>query len=536
MTTPVETRRRQAATKLPPFFLVGLGGITAIGILLPPLYLIVRASRLGWEGFWSFVLRPQTFEVLLNSALMSATVTLVCALIAIPLAFLTVMTDLPGRRFWTVATALPLAIPTYVGSFTLIATLGPRGSMLQNLLAPWGVERLPSLYGLPGTVAAIALFSYPYMLLTVRSGLQGLNASVDEMARSLGYGPWGVFFRVTLPQMRPSIVVGSLLVALYALQDFGTPTMMRFNAFTQAIFLQYRASFDRSLAAALSLVLVALVIGILWIEYLARSRAAYFSRGSQRPVQRIPLGRWKWPALLFCSLIVLVCLGMPLSVILYWLLRVPNTGAVIQRIWPFALNSVGAAGLAAIAATLFALPVAILSVRFPSRISALIERGTYVGYGLPGVVVALSLVFFGANLVPRLYQTMPMLIFAYLILFLPQSVGTIRNALLQVNPSLEESAQSLGYTPWQILRKITIPLVRSGMTGGAVLVFLTAIKELPATLLLSPIGFRTLASEIWVATGNAAFANAAAASGAMLIICTLLTLVVLSQEKGQQVS
>lgn len=517
----------------PPLFLVVMGAIAAIGIALPLVYLIIRTLGISGEQLWEFVRRRQTLEIIVNSVVMAVVVTLLSALIAIPLAFLTVRTDLPGRRFWSIVTTLPLAIPTYVGSFALIATFGPRGSLLQSWLAPLGVERLPSIYGWPGVVAAITLFSYPYLLLSVRAGLQGIDPAMEESARSLGHNPWSVFFRVTLPQLQPSIVAGALLVALYALRDFGTPSLMRFNSFTRAIFTQYRASFNLNFVAALSLMLVALVAIILWLEYRARTRAKYYSRGSAlgRKRQLIRLGFWKWPALAFCSLVALLCLVLPIGVILYWLLRTTAPLVALKSILPIALNSAWAAGLAALFSTLFALPVAILAVRFPGRLTTSIERGSYIGFGLPGVVVALSLVFFGANYAPWLYQTMVMLVFAYLVMFLPQSVGTIRGSLLQVNPRLEESARCLGQTPWQTLRKITIPLVRPGITSGMVLIFLTAIKELPATLLLSPIGFRTLASQIWVATNDAAFVDAAAASLGLLLVCAGLTLVLISQER-----
>jgi iron(III) transport system permease protein len=172
-----------------------------------------------------------------------------------------------------------------------------------------------------------------------------------------------------------------------------------------------------------------------------------------------------------------------------------------------------------------------LSVRFPGRITTAIERGSYLGFGLPGIVVALSLVFFGANYLPWLYQTLPMLIFAYLVLFLPQAIGILRSSLLQVNPHLEESARSLGRTPWQMLRAVTLPLVRPGLLSAVVLILLTAIKELPATLLLAPIGFETLAVQIWKATENASFADAAAGSLAMLFVSISSTLVVLAQDR-----
>ncbi len=516
----------------PPLFLTLAAAVVAVAIALPLLYLVIRTTGIGGEELWQLISRPRNVMVFFNSAAMAATVTFFSALIAIPLAFLTVRTDLPGRRFWLVATTLPLAVPSYVGSFALIATLAPRGSFLQLLLQPLGVEELPSIYGFPGTVLAITLFTYPYMLLSVRSALQGIDPSLEEAAKSLGYGGKETFFRVVLPQLKPSIIAGGLLVALYALRDFGTPSLMRFDAFTRAIFLQYKASFNRNSAAALALMLVILVLGILWLEYRMRSRAAYYSRGSAslRPPKIAKLGIWKWPAFGFCVLITSFGVALPVGVTLFWLIRGFNIGYTFPNLIPNILNSIGAAGLAALATTIFALPVAILAVRFPNKITAIIERCSYIGFGVPGIVVALSLVFFGANYLPMLYQTLPMLIFAYLVLFLPQSVGTVRSSLLQLNPQIEESARSLGRNAWQTLKEVTLPLVQPGILSGAVLVFLTAIKELPATILLAPIGFTTLAMQIWQATENVDFADAAAASLAMLLVSIGSTLLVLSQE------
>jgi iron(III) transport system permease protein len=516
----------------PPLFITLAAGVVSIAIALPLVYLVIRTIGIGGEELWELISRPRNISVFWDSALMAATVTLFSALIAVPLAFLTVRTDLPGRRFWLIATTLPLAVPSYVGSFALIATLAPRGSFLQLLLEPLGIEELPSIYGFPGTVLAITLFTYPYLLLSVRSGLQGIDPSLEEAAQSLGYSRKKTFFKVVLPQLKPSIIAGSLLVALYALSDFGTPSLMRFDAFTRVIFTQYKASFNRNSAAALSLMLVILVLLILWLEYRVRSRAAYYSRGSAslRPPKITKLGIWKWPAFTFCLIVTSLGVVLPVGITSFWLIRGFNSGYSFPNLLPAALNSIYASGLAALAAIIFALPVAILSVRFPSKITAIIERCTYIGFGLPGIVVALALVFFGANYLPFLYQTLPMLVFAYLVLFLPQTVGTVRSSLLQVNPQLEESARSLGRTAWQSLRDITLPLVQPGILSGAVLVFLTAIKELPATMLLAPIGFNTLAVQIWQATEDVDFADAASGSLAMLLVSIGATLLVLSQE------
>lgn len=529
---------RLRAASRPPLFLIAAAAITAVAIALPLTYLVIRTAGVGTEQLLQLVFRPRTLTVLLNSAGMATAVTVLSALIAVPIAFLTAKTDLPGRRFWLIATTLPLAVPSYVGSFALIAAFGPRGSLLQQLLEPLGVQELPEIYGWFGTILAITLFTYPYLLLSVRAGLLLIDPATIEAARGLGYSQSSTFFRVVLPQLRPSLVAGGLLVALYALRDFGTPSLMRFDVFTRVIFQQYKSSFNRNQAAALALILVALVLVILWLEYKVRSRAAYYSRTSavRRPQSVVKLGGWKLVALVFCALVVSLSLVLPVGVTLFWLWRglTSSNAAYGTASWSAiaqpALNSIIGAGFAAILATICALPVAILSVRFPSRITTAIERCSYIGFGLPGIAIALSLVFFGSRYLPWLYQTLPMLVFAYLVLFLPQSVGAVRSSLLQLHPCLEESARCLGRNSWQTLKEITVPLISPGVRSGAVLVFLTAIKELPATLLLAPIGFDTLATEIWQATENVAFSDAAVGSLAMLVVSMGSSFLVLWQE------
>jgi len=527
-------------THQPPLFLVGAASLTAVAIALPLTYLVIRTAGVGKEQLFSLVLRPRTLAVLLNSVGIAVASTLFSAAIAVPLAFLTLRTDLPWRRFWLIVTTLPLAVPDYVGSFALIAAFGPKGSLLQVWLEPLGVQELPEIYGWTGAILGLTLFSYPYLLLSVQAGWQGIDPGIEEVARSLGYSQRETFFRIILPALRPSIVAGGLLVALNALQDFGTTSVMRFDTFTRAIFVQYRYTFDRNQAAALALMLVSLVLLLLWLEYKAQSRAAYYSRTakSYRLAPLVHLGVWKVPAILFCLAVASLGLVLPIGVTLFWLVRgltatglneIVSLANVMQLGW----HSVVAAGLAAIISTLCALPVAILAVRFPSRISTTIERTSYIGFGLPGIVVALSLVFWGANYLPWLYQTLPMLVFAYLVLFVSQSVGTVRSSLLQVNPQLEESAQSLGRTEWQTFREITLPLVSPGVLSGAALVFLRAIKELPATLLLAPIGFNTLATHIWKATENVSYSDAAAGALVMLVISISSTLLLLSQNRGK---
>jgi iron(III) transport system permease protein len=190
--------------------------------------------------------------------------------------------------------------------------------------------------------------------------------------------------------------------------------------------------------------------------------------------------------------------------------------------------------LAAIVTVVAALPVAILAVRYAGRISGLLERATYIGFALPGIVIALALVFFGANYATPIYQTLGLLIFAYIILFLPQAVGAIRSGLLQISPRLEEAARSLGRTPRQTLTTVTLPLVRPAILAGAALVFLTTMKELPATLILSPIGFKTLATSIWSATSEAFFARAAVPALLLILVSSVpIAFMVIRERRGQ---
>jgi iron(III) transport system permease protein len=518
----------------PPLSLIVIASIVALAMALPLTYLLIRTAQGG--GVVNLIFNHRTAQVFFKSATLAIVVTVLSTLIAVPLGLLTVKTDLPAKKFWAVATALPLVIPSYVGSYAIIAALGPKGSILQKMLEIVGVERLPSIYGWPGAILALTLFSYPYILLTVRASLQSFDPALEEAARSLGYSRKETFLSVTLPHLKPSIAAGGLLVAFYTLSDFGTPSLMRFDSFTRVIYIQYQSSFDRSMAAILALSLVGLAAFILFLEYLARGKSRYYSTGSgsRKPAKILKLGWWRWPSFLFCSGVFGLAIVMPVGVIVYWFFRGIFAKIQLDFVWGLALNSISVSALAALAAVLAALPVAFLSVRYPGRLSNLLERSTYIGFALPGIVVALSLVFFGAKYATPLYQTRAMLIFAYAVLFVPQAVGTIRSSLLQLNPRLEEAARSLGETSLGALRKITVPLVRPGLLTGAAMVFLTTMKELPATLLLSPTGFNTLATRVWSATDNAFFAQAAGPALLLILVSTISMFIILSQENTRE--
>ncbi len=506
----------------------GPAALVAVAIALPLLYLSLRALGGGMaalEVLW----QPHTLAVLGRTLALAAVVPLACALIAVPLAWLTVRTDLPLRRMWTVLTVLPLVIPSYVVGFLIVAALGPRG-LLQQTLAPLGVERLPDIYGFPGAALTLTLLSFPYILLPVRASLQRMDPALDEAARSLGRSRWRTFCTVTLPLLRPSLAAGMLLTALYTLSDFGAVSLLRYETFTWAIFLQYQTAFDRALAATLSVALIALALGLLWMESRTRGRAAYHrvTGGSQRPPAIIRLGAWRWAALAFCALIVALALVLPMSVLGYWALRGLAAGQTVAVLWGALWNSVYVSALAAFAALLAGAPVAVLLVRHRGKLSAFVDKAAHVGFGLPGIVIALALVFFGANIVTPLYQSLGLLVFAYVTLFLAAALGPLQATLREVNPRLEEAARGLGRTPARVFLSVTLPLMRPGILAAGALVFLLTMKELPATLLLSPLGFDTLATSIWSAASEAYFAQAAAPALLLILVSavpmTILTL------------
>lgn len=516
-TTPGRLRARPQTP-----LLTAAGLVVAAGALLPLVYLVIRSSQAGIEQVWSIVSAPRTLMLLRDTVMLTVAVTASTVAIAVPLAWLTTRTDLPARRVFTVLVALPLAIPTYVGGFAFVAFAGPRGT-LQSWLEPLGVDRLPSIYGFWGAWLVLTLFSYPYVLLTVRASMRRLDPAMEEASRTLGASAFGTFRRITLPQLRPAVTAGSLLVALYTLSDFGAVSLLRFDSFTRAIYVSYRASVDRSSAAVLGLMLVALTATVVALELRTRGRTTYhrLHAGGARTAAVVKLGRWKWPAVGACVTLIIVALGIPIGVTGLWLVRGLQAGEPVRLTVELATNSLWAATLGTMAVVAAAWPVALLAARHRTRTARFVELSTWVGYALPGVVVALSLVFFGARVTPAIYQTMVMLVFAYTVLFLPQAVGSMRSSLLQVNPELEEASRSLGRGPVATFRRVVMPLARPGVLAGAALVFLTVLKELPATLLLAPTGYPTLATQVWSATTEALFGRAAGPALALIVLASV---------------
>ena len=242
------------------------GGLVALVVLLPLAYLVMRALGAGTEGL-DYLMRERTLKIMVNSGILVVTVTTGATLIGVPFAWLTARTDLPLRRMWLVLGLLTMVVPSYLGAMTYVAAFGPKG-MLQGVLETLiGLERLPDIRGWFGAWLSITLITYPFIVLPVRAALLNTDPALEEAAHGLGLNRWQVFRRVTLPQLRPALAAGMLLAALYALSDFGSVAVMRYNVFTRAIYLQYTSSFNREQAALLALVLIVFTLILIYLEH-----------------------------------------------------------------------------------------------------------------------------------------------------------------------------------------------------------------------------------------------------------------------------
>lgn len=506
-----------------------------LGLVLPVLYLIIRASNAGIPRALEVITEARTLQLLGRTVLLALAVTVASVFIAVPLAWLTARTDLPWRSFWSITSALPLVIPSYVAGFAFVSALGPRGQV-QQWLEPLGVQRLPEIYGFFGAWLVLTLFTYPYVLLTVRAAIRGLDPALEEAALLLD-GSRRARFKAIAPQLRPAVATGALLVALYTFHDFGAVSLLRFDAFTNAIYLQYRGSFDRSVAAILSLMLITVTTTVVVAEVMSRGRASYHrvnAAGGRRATRQTSLGAWKWPAFGACVLLAVLTLVVPLGFVGIWMFRelssaAPRFPAVLTTV-----RSFEAAALGTILCVLAAIPVALLIARHPGPLAKLVETGAFVGHALPGVVVALGLVFFGARYAPMLYQTRWMLAFSYTVLFMPLAVGSVRGSILQISPQVEEASQTLGSSAFETWRRVTFPLVRPGLIAAAALVFLSAMKELPATLMLAPIGYSTLATRVWGATNEVLYGPAAMHASALVLLASIPLAILLVKDRRIQ--
>jgi len=476
-----------------PRLLIAVSGVVVVVLLAPLVFLLIEAHGVGLDTVVHLIWRPLTATLLWNTVRLTVVVTILCAVIGTSAAWCVERTDLPGRRIWAVLVVVPFAIPDFVVSFGWAS------------LSTW-------VQGFRGAVVVMTLAVYPLVYLPVAASLRGADPGQEEIARSLGLGPWKTFVRVTLGQARSAILGGCVLVALVLLAEYGAFEILGYQTFTTEIFTEFQVSFDVPTACALSLVLVVLSVVILSGDLVARGRGQVARTGAfaQRMSHRHPLGRARVPVLAGFVALVGLALGVPIGASVYWMFEGGShalTGvSIVDAGWHTALYSATAAALA----TVMALPVALLAVRHPDRKSKIFERSTYLVLAMPGLVIALALSYFSERYVDGLgYQRAPLLIVAYSILFFPLALVGVRASVAYAPVSLDEVARSLGHRRLAVFGRVTLPLVGPGLAASFCLVFLAAVTELTATLILVPTGVQTLSTQFWAYQQNLSYGQAA---------------------------
>jgi len=483
----------------PPVLAVVLGVFAALLAIAPLGYLLLRLLE-GFEAAAVELSRPRTFELLGNTILLVVSVSLTALVVGVVQAWFVVRTNLNYPGFYAVVATVPLAIPSYV------LALG------YSSIFPW-------FSGFWASWLVLSMATAPYVFLAVSASLLRIDIAAEEVGRSLGYSRLQVFLKITWPQIRTSATAAVLLVALYVLSEFGAIALLRFDTFTRAIYNAYRSSFDRTAAASLALVLVVLTLIILLLE--RRYRGDYLLQRPANPRRlRQELGRMQTPVTLLLALFGLLGAGLPMAALLNWSM-VGSSSTDFGDLLVSTLTSVGIATLAAVIVSVFALAVAIWVVLHKNRFGSFIEGLLWSNHALPALVVGLALVFFGANVTPWIYQSVWLLMIAYLILFLPNGLAAMATPLAQVPKGLTEVSQSLGESYRKTLSKVVLPIASPGLIAASALVMLTVLKELPATLLLRPTGAETLATRMWSATEELAYAQAAPYALVLVIIAGL---------------
>ncbi|SCK15333.1 iron ABC transporter permease [Vogesella sp. LIG4] len=489
--------------------------LVALLALLPLGFVFGVSLQTGWDTIHQLLFRPRVGELLVNTLLLVVITVPLCTVLGVLLAWLTERTTLPGRRWWSALAVAPIAVPAFVHSYAWISLL-------------------PGMHGLAAGVLISVIAYFPFLYLPVAATLRRLDPALEDMAASLGLRPWAIFCRVVLPQLRLAIAGGALLVGLHLLAEYGLYAMIRFDTFTTAIFDQFQSTFSGPAANMLAGVLALNCLLLLLLESLARGKARYARVGSgsarmAAPHRLSPATRLL--ALLLHAAVALLTLGVPLFTLGRWL-AIGGIGA-----WPMdaILPALGQTLLLACAGaaltTVAAVPVAWLSIRHPGRLNRLLEGCNYITSALPGIVVALALVTVTIHWARPIYQTVVTVLLAYLLMFLPRALVSLRAGIAQAPVELENAARSLGLSPARALWRVTLRLAAPGAAAGAAMVFLAITTELTATLLLSPSGTRTLATGFWSLSSEIDYVAATPYAVIMVLLSMPLTWLLYHQSR-----
>ena len=509
----------RAIAARPPLGLLAPAAAAALLVMAPLCTTLVQAGHVGIEHTSAVLFRPLVGRLLFNTLALVAASTVCAGLLGTAVAYVLERAAVPGKRMWSVLVVAPLAVPAFIASYA------------------W-VSLSPSLQDFAGALLVVTASYYPLVYLPVAATLRDMDPALEETARSLGCGPWACFGRAVLPRLRPALFGGMLLVALNVLVEFGAFSLLRFRTFTTEIYAEYRTGFNSPEASLLAVVLLAFCFAFLILEIRLRGAARYarIGAGARRRAAPHGLGLALWPVLFGLVALVIATLGVPLGMIVFWLMQHAEAatspiGVSLDLLARSAAASLEFGAAAALLTLALALPLGFLAARYQGWQIMLLERAAYLAQGTPAIVVALALVSLTVHALRPLYQSATALVIAYSILFLPLALVSVRAVLMQTQPVLEEAGRSLGLGWMRVSMRVTLPLAGPGLGAAAALVFVSVVTELTATLLLAPIGTQTLATEVWADTSTLAFA-AAAPYAALMVAISLASTWLLAQRFG----
>ncbi len=468
--------------------------------MIPLGYLVAKAFDVEGTALVENLFRMRNVKLFLNTLLLMVGVIILDILLATPAAWLTTHAHLQGKRTFSVLCALPLAIPGYVMAYALLALGGNNG-----IIAILFGKSIPRLSGYWGSLIALSFYTCPYLFLNLRTAFMGLDPNLEESARSLGHSQWRVFVHVILPQIRPAFFSAGLLISLHVLGDFGVVSLMRFETFSYALYLEYNAAFDYNYAAWLGLILLGFTGCLLYMETKLLGKVLLYrtGQGATRHRTLIPLRKWKISSYIYLCILIFVTVGIPALTVFLWVFRGFEVLA-LKDLFESLIGSIGVAVPSAVCCAVLAVPFAYVSVRYTSRLPDILGRIPYIVYAIPPLAFALSIIFFLGS-----YDTILVLIVACILHFLAEAIGPVRSSLYQASPHLEEAARSLGCSHVKAFFRSIVPLLTPSVLTASVLVFLATMKELPLTVLLRPAEYETLAANVWDYTSEAMFAQAA---------------------------
>ena len=502
-------------------------------LVLPLLYLLAKIT-FDFNLFFDFIFNTNILKLSFNTVSLIVLVVVFSVLISLPLAFLNVRSNLPFAKYLTSISVLPIALPSYVMATTQIEIWSKNGWVHNFLKLFFEMKTFPSFYGLIGSVFVLSLITYPYVYIGLAAMFRRFDYQMIDASKTLGDNSFQTFTKIIFPLVSPTIVGGSLLVSLYVLSDFGAVSLLRFNTFTIAIFNRMYNSISNYGVLEISLLAILFCFVILFIESRTKNESRHFSNSNLSDYKKSDLGLWKW-VLLPISLIPLIFgFILPVSVLIYWLIIGIGEDTGFSDVIQPTLNTLMISSVSAIFITLVCIPLLITIKKNIRVLSFIIDKVSYIGLSLPGVIVSMSLVFFCINYFDYIYQTFIVLVLGYFISFLPAALGPIKASMTQIDPKLEDASLTLGASRIKTYINVVVKLSSPGFIYGGVLVFILCLKELPATLILSPIGFQTLATEIWSNASEAFFIKTALASIVLVIIAGVPSYIFMSNDLSKR--